>query len=88
MRRREEHCLKPGRREEGGNLVTFTTPVSIKPSAKMGETFQEGGRGRLNVGAGKQNLGPAPPNVKPNQSLEEACDGRIATRTALENCQN
>ena len=70
VRRREENCLEPGRGEEGGNLVTFTIPVSVKPSAKMGETFQEGGRGRLNVRAGKRNLGLAPNNVEPNCSLE------------------
>ena len=78
MRRREEQWLEP-EEEEGGGSFNHTTPypISIMPKAKEGETSQEGRRGRLNLGVGNRNLGPAPNNVKPTQSLEEACGRRL-----------
>ena len=87
VRRREENCLEPGRGEEGGNLVTFTIPVSVKPSAKMGETFQEGGREAFECSSWESEPGPSYSQRQAKPSLEEACDGRDATGIALENCQ-
>ena len=87
MRRREENCLEPGRGEEGGTLVTFTIPVSVKPCAKMGETFREGGREAFECSSWESEPGPSYSQRQAKPSLEEACDGRDATGIALENCQ-
>ena len=54
------------------NEEILRDPISIKPNTKMGETSQEGGGRRLNLRAGKQDLGSAPNNVKPTQNLEKA----------------
>ena len=77
--RREGHCMEPG--EEGGGGIPIPkpnpNPISIMPKAKEGETNQEGGGRRSNLGVGKRNLGPIPNNVKPNPSqgepVEEEC---------------
>ena len=80
----ERHCLEPGEEEGGGsfNHHILPYPISVMPGA-IEETNQEGPGGRLNLGAGKRDLGPVLINVKPTRILKEAVE-EIATSIALE----
>ena len=60
---------------------------TVKLTQKLHDFFnltsQEGPGGRLNLGAGKRDLGPALINVKPTRILEETVE-ESATSIALE----